>query len=93
MGYLVHDAAGEAADNGVVLVKVLLHALHHVGRAQVVGGQAGDAALWQGRAAQAALDRAPPPQQLRHRRQERAPPPDYLLRRNCSDRAQTPLTV
>ena len=41
----MHNAAGEAAHEGVVLVQVLLQALDRVGRAQVVGRQPRDAAL------------------------------------------------
>lgn len=38
--HLVHDAPSEAADQGVVLLQIVLHALYHVAHAQVVVGQA-----------------------------------------------------
>ena len=33
--HLVHDAPSEAADQGVVLLQVVLHALYHVAHSQV----------------------------------------------------------
>ena len=38
--HLVHDAPSEAADQGVVLLQIVLHALYHVAHTQVVAGQA-----------------------------------------------------